>query len=108
MRQGDDLGTEVEKFNADNEPTGEKFMLDIKNSEELGVLQARLNDVAELLPPEKRPDITEICVALEKYSTEIIDYDKLVELLNNYIDKTDETNKQAIEEYVMSMDEDSR
>ncbi|WP_462259356.1 type I restriction endonuclease subunit R [Vagococcus teuberi] len=108
MRQGYDLGTEVAEYNADNEPTGKKVRLDIKNTEELGALQARLNDVVELLPQEKRPDITEIRVALEKYSAEIIDYDKLVELLNNYIDKTDETNKQAIEEHVIPMDEDSR
>lgn len=108
MRQGYELGTEIDELDSHDNPTGKKVKLDIENTEVLGALQARMNDVVELLPQEKRPDITEIRVALEKYSAEIIDYDKLVELLNNYIDTTDESNKQAIEEHIVPMDEDSR
>lgn len=108
LRQGYELGSEIDKLNIQNMPTGKKIKLDIENSGVLGALQARMNDVVELLPPEKRPDITEIQVALEKYSEEIIDYDRLVELLNQYIDKTDETNKQAIEEHIVPMDDESR
>ena len=108
LRQGYELGSEIEQLDNNNQPTGSKIKLDIKNSEALGALQARMNDVVELLPPEKRPDITEIKVALEKYSEEIIDYDKLVELLNRFMDKTDESNKQAIEEHIVPMDNEGR
>lgn len=108
IRQGYELGSEIDELDALNEPTGNKIRLDIANSEILGALQARMNDVVELLPLEKRPDITEIRVALEKYSEEIIDYDKLVELLNNYIDVTDVANKKAIEEHIVPMDDESR
>ena len=108
IRQGYELGSEIEEFDYNGETTGNKVRLDIKDNETLGALQARLNDVVELLPPEKRPDITEIRVALEKYSEEIIDYDKLVELLNRFIDTTDETNKKAIEDHIVPMDDESR
>lgn len=108
IQQGYELGSEVTELDVLGEETGNKISLDIKNSETFGALQARLNDVVELLPPEKRPDITEIRVALEKYSEEIIDYDKLVELMNNFIDETTETNKGAIEEHIIPMDEGSR
>lgn len=108
LRQGYELGTEIQELDANENSTGQKVKLPIKNSEELGALQARMNDVVELLPPEKRPDITTISIALEKYSKEIIDYDRLVELLNDYIDKTTELNKKAIEDHIVPMDEDSR
>lgn len=108
VRQGYELGSEIDELDSNEKPTGNKIKLNIENSEVLGALQARMNDVVELLPLEKRPDITEIRVALEKYSEEIIDYDKLVELLNNFIDVTDEINKQAIETHIVPMDEESR
>ncbi|MFW7387480.1 type I restriction endonuclease subunit R [Vagococcus fluvialis] len=108
IRQGYELGSEIEELDILNQPTGNTIRLDIANSDVLGALQARMNDVVELLPPEKRPDITEIRVALEKYSEEIIDYDKLVELLNKFIDVTDSTNKKAIEDHIVPMDEESR
>lgn len=44
---------------------------------------------------------------MEKYSEEIIDYDKLVESLNNYIDVSDDANKKVIEGHIVSMDEES-
>lgn len=108
LRQGYELGSEIAELDNEDQPTGSKIKLDIEDSGVLGALQARMNDVVELLPPSKRPDITEIQVALEKYSEEIIDYDRLVELLNQYIDKIDETNKQAIEEHIVPMDDESR
>lgn len=108
IRQGYELGSEIDELDAFNQPTGKKVKLDIANSEVLGALQARMNDVVELLPPEKRPDITEIRVALEKYSEEIIDYDKLVGLMNNFIDEKSEMNKKAINDHIVPMDEDSR
>lgn len=108
LRQGYELGSEIDELDHNGESTGKIVRLDIKNSEVLGALQARMNDVVELLPPEKRPDITEIQVALEKYSEEIIDYDKLVELLNNFIDKTDDSNKKAIQKHIVPMDNESR
>lgn len=108
LRQGYELGSEIDELDHNGESTGKIVRLDIKNSEVLGALQARMNDVVELLPPEKRPDITEIQVALEKYSEEIIDYDKLVELLNNFIDKTDDSNKKAIQDHIVPMDDESR
>lgn len=108
IRQGYELGSEIEEIDELGNATGNKVRLGINDSESFGALQARLNDVVELLPPEKRPDITEIRIALEKYSEEIIDYDRLVELLNYFIDDTTATNKEAIEEHILPMDNDRR
>ncbi len=36
---------------------------------------------------KKQIDLTNIKVAIESYANEIIDYDHLVELLNNYMDE---------------------
>lgn len=108
LRQGYEFGMAVEELDVLGEPTGETVQLAITSRDALGALQARMNDVVDLLPPEKRPDITEIRIALEKYSEEIIDYDRLVELINHYIDETTTDNKQVIEDHIVQLDEDGR
>lgn len=82
--------------------------LGIKSSEELSSLQARMNDVNELLPPEKRIDLTNIKIAIQSFATEIIDYDELVDLLNEYIDATTIDNRNAVEEHIKPLDQNSR
>ncbi|BDR57769.1 hypothetical protein XA3_02100 [Xylocopilactobacillus apicola] len=47
-------------------------------------------------------DFTDIKISVEKYSSEIIDYDYLIELLNNYMDEKTPENEAAIKEHVAS------
>ncbi|WP_428958422.1 type I restriction endonuclease subunit R [Levilactobacillus brevis] len=100
VQQGYVMGTEVE--DGDN-----KVALGIKDNSQLSALQARMNDVNELLPPEKRIDLTNIAISLS-YANEIIDYDVLVDLLNAYMDETTHDHRQAVEDHVKPMDQDSR
>lgn len=108
VQQGYELGSEIEALDEKNEPTGKMVRLDISSIEEFGALQARLNDAREKLPPEERPDLTEIKIGIEFFHHEIIDYDMLVELLNAFIDDKIETNKQAIDKHITPMDDESR
>lgn len=108
LRQGYEFGKERTILDTNSKEVTQTIVLDIKDSKELGALQARINDVVELLPPEKRPDITQIKISLEKYSQEIIDYDRLVELLNQFMKDQTLGNKEAIEEHIIPMDEASR
>ncbi|MDT2822380.1 type I restriction endonuclease subunit R [Enterococcus devriesei] len=108
VQQGYELGSEIDELDEKNEPTGQKVRLDISSIEEFGALQARLNDAREKLPEDERPDITEIKIGIKLYGHEIIDYDRLVELLNTFIDDKSETNKEAIEKEITPMDDESR
>ena len=108
VQQGYELGSQVNQLDKDGRETGEKISLAIKNVEELSALQARLNDVNELLPLEKKIDLTKIKIALQAYANEIIDYDRLLELLNNYIDETIPKNRKQVEEHVTAMDDNNR
>lgn len=108
VQQGYELGSEIDELDEKKEPTGRKVRLDISSIEEFGALQARLNDAREKLPEDERPDITEIKIGIKLYGHEIIDYDRLVELLNTFIDDKSETNKEAIEKEITPMDNDSR
>ncbi|BDR57497.1 hypothetical protein KIMC2_20590 [Xylocopilactobacillus apis] len=47
-------------------------------------------------------DFTDYKISVEKYSSEIIDYDYLIELLNNYMDEKTPENEAAIKEHVES------
>lgn len=67
-----------------------------------------MNDVNEILPAEKQIDLTNIKIAIQSYANEIIDYDKLVDLLNEYMDTTIPENRLAVEEHVQPLDQDSR
>lgn len=87
IQQGYELGTEIDVLDDNNEPTGEMIRLDIANTDEFGALQARLYDTKEKLPESERPDLTEIKIGIEFFDHEIIDYDMLVELLNNFMDE---------------------
>lgn len=102
VQQGYAMGSE-----AKNE-IGETVTLAIDSSEQLSALQARLNDVNQILPPEKQVDLTNIKVAIQAYASEIIDYDKLVELLNNYIDSTTPENRDAVEKHVQPLEQEGR
>lgn len=108
VQQGYELGSDIEELDGDREPTGKMIRLDISNNEEFGALQARLNDAREKLPPNDRPDLTQIRVGIELYGHEIIDYDRLVELLNTFIDNANEANKEAINKHIIPMDDESR
>lgn len=108
VQQGYELGSELNVMDQNNEFTGEKVRLDISSSEEFGALQARINDAREKLPPEDRPDLTEIKIGIEFYHHEIIDYDMLVELLNAFIDEKSDKNKEAIDKHILPMNEENR
>jgi type I restriction enzyme R subunit len=108
VQQGYELGTEVDDVDKYGNPNGNKVSLNISDIDEFSALQARLNDVNELLPPEKKIDLTNIKIAIDIYTHEIIDYDKLVELLNEYIDETTQANRDAVEEHITPMDDENR
>lgn len=108
IQQGYELGSEIAVLNELDLPTGVMVRLDISSIAEFGALQARLNDAREKLPEDDRPDLTEIKIGITLYNHEIIDYDHLVELLNNFIDHKSETNKTAIDKHITLMDEESR
>jgi type I restriction enzyme R subunit len=108
VQQGYTLGSEVEAVDSSGQANGEKIRLNITDNAEFSALQARLNDVNELLPPEKKIDLTNIKVAIDMYGREIIDYDMLVDLLNNYIDETTAENRKAVEGHITPMDDDNR
>lgn len=101
-QQGYALGSSVEDVQ------GQETKLNIADIDQLNTLQARLNDVNELLPPEKKIDVTNIKIAMESFASEIIDYDLLVELLNDYMDQITTEKRQAIEEHVQPLDQVSR
>lgn len=108
VQQGYELGSEIEDLDGKRKPTGKTVRLDISSSEEFGALQARLNDAREKLPLNERPDLTEIKIGIELFYHEIIDYDRLVELLNAFIDNKNETNKEAIDKHIRPMNDESR
>lgn len=108
VQQGYAFGSEVEEFDEKGKPTGEKVSLDIRDKDHFSALQARLNDVNELLPEDKKIDLSNIKIAIDLYNHEIIDYDKLVELLNEYIDDTVPDNRDAVEDHITPMDDESR
>ncbi|HHT5789057.1 TPA: hypothetical protein ACSZBQ_01780 [Listeria monocytogenes] len=108
VQQGYELGSEIEELNEQGEATGRMVRLNISSIDEFGALQARLYDAKEKLPPEERPDLTEIKIGIEFYHHEIIDYDMLVELLNTFMDEKNKSNKDAIEKHIVPMDEESQ
>ena len=67
-----------------------------------------MNDVNEVLPPDKQVDLTNIKLVLQSFANEIINYDKLVDLLNAYMDETSVANRAAVEEHVQPLDQDNR
>lgn len=101
VQQGYVIGSQVEGVDG-------PISLGIKNNSQLSALQARMNDVNEILPAEKQIDLTNIKIAIQSYANEIIDYDKLVDLLNEYMDTTIPENRLAVEEHVQPLDQDSR
>ena len=107
IQQGYELGTEIDVLDDNNEPTGEMIRLDIANTDEFGALQARLYDTKEKLPESERPDLTEIKIGIEFFDHEIIDYDMLVELLNNFMDEKTEHNREAIDKHITPMDDET-
>jgi len=102
------IGASVNKLDDDGNETGELISLPLKDNNQLSSLQARLNDVNELLPEKDKVDLTHIKVSVTAYATEIIDYDTLVELLNNYIDETVVENRNLVEKHVTSMNDNDR
>ncbi|MBC2148442.1 type I restriction endonuclease subunit R [Listeria booriae] len=108
VQQGYELGSEIAELNEIGQQTGKMVRLDISSIDEFGALQARLNDAKEKLPPEERPDLTEIKIGIEFFHHEIIDYDMLVELLNTFMDDKTEDNREAIDKHIIPMDEDSQ
>lgn len=101
VQQGYNFGDELEGAEG-------AVKLGIQSSEELSSLQARMNDVNELLPPEKRIDLTNIKIAIQSFATEIIDYDLLVDLLNEYMNETTLDKRNAVEEHIKPLDQNSR
>lgn len=108
VQQGYALGSTIDVLDASGKETGNQVSLNIASENEFSALQARLNDVNNLLPPDKQVDLTNVKVAIDLYRHEIIDYDMLVALLNAYMDETTTQNHQAVEEHITPMDDDSR
>ncbi|MBJ7668490.1 type I restriction endonuclease subunit R, partial [Weissella confusa] len=101
VQQGYVLGNTVDG------PDG-PITLGIESETQLSSLQARMNDVNEVLPPDKQVDLTNIKLVLQSFANEIINYDKLVDLLNAYMDETSVANRAAVEEHVQPLDQDNR
>lgn len=101
VQQGYVLGNSVEG------PEG-PITLGIESATQLSSLQARMNDVNEVLPADKQVDLTNIKLVLQSFANEIIDYDKLVDLLNAYMDEVSVANRAAVEEHVQPLDQDNR
>lgn len=102
------IGEEVANYDILGQDTGETVRLDLDSMDDFSALEARLNDVNKLLPPNEKVDLGALSVSIRKHSKEIVDYDHLVDLLNMYIDQTTETNRKAIEDHIAPMDDDSR
>lgn len=102
------IGEEVADYDVLGQNTGETVRLDLDSMDDFSALEARLNDVNKLLPPDEKIDLGALSVSIRKHSKEIVDYDHLVDLLNKYIDQTTETNRKAIEDHIAPMDDDSR
>ena len=68
VQQGYVLGNTVDG------PEG-PITLGIESATQLSSLQARMNDVNEVLPPDKQVDLTNIKIVLQSFANEIIDYD---------------------------------
>lgn len=102
------IGTEVDRLDQNGKETGEKITLPITNVDEFSAFQARLNDVNETLPDEIKVNLSHIKISIQAYANEIIDYDALVDLLNQYIDVTIEENRKSVEDHIVSMDENGR
>jgi type I restriction enzyme R subunit len=105
VQQGYQFGTDKDYR---DEVTGESVKLNLNSSNQFSAMQARFNDVNESLPPEKQVDLTNIAISIDVVNSEIIDYDRLVELINTYIDETTENNRKAVEEHIIPMSDDSR
>lgn len=108
VQQGYSFGSEIDELDDNGNPTGNKTKLNISDLNEFSSLQARLNDVNELLPADKKIDLTNIKIAIDFYNHEIIDYDALVDLINNYMDELNDKNRKAIEDHIIPMDDQSR
>lgn len=108
VQQGYALGEELKIVDLDGNETGEVITLNLASNDDFGALQARLYDVNQQLPPKDQLDLTYIEVAIAKYSEEVIDYDVLVDLLNNYMDELTQERRDAVEEHITPMDEDSK
>lgn len=108
VQQGYMLGSETPVLDDQGHETGETISLNIDSDEQFGAFQARWNDINQILPPEQQLDLTNISVALEMFAEERIDYDKLVDLLNNYIDERSAENSAAIDDHIGPMEADEK
>lgn len=108
VQQGYQFGAAVDVVDKQGQPTGSKLTLNITDESEFSALQARLNDVNELLPPDKQVDLTNVKIAIDLYNHEIIDYDKLVELLNEYMDEITAEKHAAVEKHIAPLDDANR
>ncbi|CAH1855443.1 type I restriction endonuclease subunit R [Convivina intestini] len=108
VQQGYAFGEAVPVFDGAGRTTDEKVTLSIASDNDFSALQARLNDVNQVLPDDKKLDLTNIKIALDKYASEIIDYDLLVDLLNQYMDDVIPKKRKAVEEHITPMDQDGQ
>ncbi|USS88346.1 type I restriction endonuclease subunit R [Fructilactobacillus hinvesii] len=108
MQQGYQLGTPAEVYNEKGEKTGKSVSLKLNSDNDFSSLQARWNDVNEKLAPEDRIDLTNLKLRLQQQNQEIIDYDRLVDLLNAYMDDQTEANRKAVENHITPLDEQSQ
>ncbi|GAO99901.1 type I restriction endonuclease subunit R [Fructobacillus ficulneus] len=104
IQRGYNFGEELPIIDKSGNETGEKVRLNLMDKDEFSALQARMNDINDFLPREEQIDLTEIKIAIDKYGHEIIDYDKLVELLNAYMKEISEAGRKEIENHINKMD----
>lgn len=98
-QRGYELGSPVT-----NEYTGEVVTLNL-DSDEFGALKARIHDVNQDLPEINQVDLTDISLAIQQVAEEVIDYDKLCELFNDYLAERTELNRTAITDHADTLPE---
>lgn len=108
VQQGYSIGDEIDDVDANGNKNGNKIALNLADDNQFSALQARLNDVNDLLPPKRQIDLTNIQIAIDLYSREIIDYDRLVELINEYMKETVDTKRAEIEKHIAAMSDSER
>lgn len=103
VQQGYKIGDEIADVDAQGDQNGQKIALNLKDDSHFSALQARLNVVNLTLPTKRQIDLTNIQIAIDLYGHEIIDYDRLVELINEYMKETVDTKRAEIEKHIATM-----
>lgn len=108
VQQGYEIGDTVPVLDDNQDPTGEEIAINLTGTDHFSSLQARLYDTIKLIPQKERPDLTDLDIAMGLYKHVIIDYDRLVELLNEYMATHKQETRQEIEKHINALDGDNK